>query len=399
MRLAKTFILLTLVIDAMGIGLILPVMPDLIRDVTGGDLSTAAIWGGVLTFVFAVMQFFFGPLIGNISDRFGRRPVLLVSLAIIAADYLVMAVAGSLWLLFAGRVVGGIFSATQSTASAFMADISKPEEKAANFGLVGAAFGVGFVLGPLIGGVLGELGPRAPFYAAAILAALNCVFGFFVLPETVTDAIRRPFSWIRANPFGAFYVLGRMPEVGRLLVLFFLYEFAFFVYPAIWAYFTAARFGWEPGMIGISLASFGIAMAVVQGGLIRVILRVLGDRGTVLYGFAFNALAFLVLAFIQTGWVALVFTPITALGAVVTPALQAMASRRVGDDQQGELQGAITSVRSVAVIFSPLAMTQIFAIYTSGDGPYLPGAPFLLSMVLMGVCAAVYVTRRRVDSL
>jgi len=319
-------------------------------------------------------------------------------MGILAVDSLVMAVAGTLWLLFLGRVVAGIFSATQSTASAFMADISKPEEKAANFGLVGAAFGVGFVFGPLIGGLLGELGPRAPFYAAAILAAGNAIFGYFVLPETVTDKIRRPFDWRRANPFGALKVLGKMPEVGRLLFLFFLYEFAFFVYPAIWAYFTAARFGWDTTMIGFSLASFGIAMALVQGVLIRVILARLGDQGTVLYGFAFNAMAFLVLAFVWNGWVALIFTPVTALGAVVTPALQGMASRRVGDDQQGELQGAITSVRSVAVIFSPLAMTQIFATFTSGDGPYLPGAPFLLSMALMGVCATVFLTRRRIQA-
>jgi len=394
-RLPVVFILLTLVIDAMGVGLILPVMPELIKSVAGGDLANAAIWGGVLATVFAVMQFLFGPVLGGLSDRFGRRPVLLVSMATIALDYVVMALAGTLWLLFLGRLVGGILAATQSIAAAFMADISRPEDKAANFGLLGAAFGVGFVLGPLVGGLMATFGPRAPFYAAAALAALNFAIGLFVLPETVTQSNRRRFNWRRSNPFGVFKHLGKLPDVSRLLLLFFLYEFAFFVYPAVWAYFTLERFGWTPQMVGISLASFGVSIAIVQGLLIRKVLAWFGTRGTVVFGLLFSAIAFFVLAILQDGFLALMFTPFSALGVVVTPALQSMASSRVGDDQQGELQGAITSVRAVAVILSPLVMTQTFALFTRNEAMYLPGAPFLLSLGIMAICMVVFLTRRR----
>ncbi len=394
-RNAFAFILATLVIDAMGIGLILPVMPDLIAEIHGGTLGNAALWGGILATTFACMQFLFGPLVGALSDRFGRRPVLLVSLAVMAFDYLVMAVAGTIWLLFLTRVVGGITAATQSAAMAFIADISPPEKKSANFGLVGAAFGVGFVLGPVIGGILGEYGTRAPFYAAALLAGGNVVFGFFVLPETVTDRIRRPFDIRRANPLGAFRKMAELPEVSRLLFLFFLYEFAFIVYPAVWAYFGKARFGWSPAMIGTSLAAFGIAIAIVQGGLIRVALRRLGERGTIIYGIAFNLCAFLFLSVVWNGWLALAFTPITALGAVVTPALQGRMSRIARDDQQGELQGVVSSARSVAAIFSPLVMTQIFWLATPATGWQLPGAPFLLSATIMVACLAVFLRMPR----
>lgn len=379
----------------MGIGLILPVMPDLIAEVQGGTLGSAAVWGGILASVFAVMQFVFGPIVGSLSDRYGRRPILLVSLGVMCLDYLVMAVAGSIWLLVLTRVIGGITAATQSTASAYIADISAPEEKSANFGLVGAAFGVGFVLGPVIGGLLGELGTRAPFYAAAALAGANMVFGWLVLPETVTDRIRRPFLWRRASPLGAFRKLSELPDVRRLLLLFFLYEFAFIVYPATWAYFTKERFGWSPGMVGLSLALFGVAIAVVQGGLIRLVLRRLGERGTIVYGILFNFSAFVVLAVLVNGWVALAFVPLTALGAVVTPALQGRMSRIAGDDQQGELQGVISSTRSVAAIASPLVMTQVFFLATAGGGLYLPGAPFVLSACIMVLCLAVYLARSR----
>jgi MFS transporter, DHA1 family, tetracycline resistance protein len=395
-RLPLAFILLTVMIDSMGIGLILPVMPDLLEEVGGLSLAEAAIWGGILTTSFAVMQFVFSPVVGNLSDRFGRRPVMLVSLAVMAADYLVMAVAGSLWLLLAGRIVGGIAAATHSTANAFMADISAPHEKAARFGLVGAAFGVGFVLGPLLGGLMAEFGTRAPFYAAAALAALNLAFGLLVMPETLPPRLRRPFRLARANPFGAFLSVGRLPGVGRLLAMFFLYQVAFMVYPAVWAFFGTARFGWEPRMIGLSLAAFGIAMALVQGGLIRVILRVLGERKTVFYGLVFNLFAFLALGLVESGTVALILTPLTALGAVVTPALQGIMSRTAPDDAQGELQGVISSTASLAMVVSPLIMTQVFAAFTApGAAVFMPGAPFLVSSLLMLACMAVFVVRPR----
>lgn len=391
-RLPIIFILVTVVIDAMGIGLIMPVMPDLILEVRSGDLGRAAIWGGIMATTFAVMQFLFSPAVGNLSDRFGRRPVLLVALGVMTLDYLVMAVAGSIWLLLVGRLVGGITAATQSTAGAYMADISRPEEKAANFGLIGAAFGVGFVLGPLMGGLLAEYGTRAPFYAAAGLAASNMAFGFFVLPETVTDRIRRPFEWRRANPLAAFKHIGGLPGVGPLLIVTFLYGIAFFVYPAIWAYFGQARFGWGPGMIGLSLAMFGVSIALVQGVFMRPILKRIGERNAVLLGLGIDVLAFVFLAFVSNGMLALLLTPLTALGSMAGPAMQGIMSRTANDDQQGELQGALTSINAVAMIIAPLLMTQIFWFFTSSGAPFqLPGAPFLLSTALTLVCIAVFV--------
>lgn len=391
MRLTMTFILMTVVIDAMGIGLIIPVMPALLREIGDISLADAALWGGVLSTVFAVMQFLFGPIVGALSDRFGRRPVLLFSLFIMALDYLVMALAQVFWLLLLGRVIGGITAATQSAASAAMADISEPSEKTARFGLIGAAFGMGFVLGPLLGGLLAEFGTRAPFYAAAGLAALNMTLGYFVMPETVTDATRRPLSWARTNPLGAFRNVGLNPQLRRLLILFFIYQIAFFVYPSVWAYYTTERFGWSERTIGLSLASFGVSIALVQGGLIRLFLRWLGERGTVIYGIIFNGFAFLVLAFVENGTLALLFTPLTALGAVVTPAVQGMMSRQTANDSQGELQGVLSSTGALAMIFSPLLMTWVFSRFAAEDAPiYMPGAPFLLSVALMFVCMAVF---------
>ena len=262
-------------------------------------------------------------------------------------------------------------------------------------GLIGAAFGLGFVLGPLIGGALAEFGTRAPFYAAAALAALNALFGWIVLTETVTDRIRRPFVWRRANPFGAFRHLGNLPGIRQLLVVYFIYCVAFFVYPAVWAYFAQARFGWTPQMIGLSLALFGIMMAVVQGGLIRLILRRFGERATVIYGHAFDVAAFAAMALVTSGPLALVLTPLAALGAVITPALQGIMSKAVGDDSQGELQGVLSSINALAMIFSPLMMTSVFAAFTAPSAPvFFPGAPFVLSMLLMALGLVVFVRAR-----
>lgn len=398
-RLAKTFILLTVVLDAMGIGLIMPVMPDLIQEVKGGTLGTAAVWGGILATIFAVMQFFFGPAIGNLSDRYGRRPVLLVSLVVMALDYILMAVAHTITLLVIGRIIGGITAATHSTASAFMADISDPDEKSANFGLIGAAFGIGFVLGPLIGGLLAEFGTRAPFYAAAVLAGANALFGYFVLPETVTDKIRRPFTWARANPLGAFANIGKLPGLFKLMLIFFVYEVALYVYPAIWAYFGAERFDWSPGMIGLSLAVFGTSIAIVQGVLMRPILARIGERNAVTLGLTIEALSLTALGFVTNGWVALALTPISALGSICGPALQGIMSRTADDNQQGELQGTLTSIRAVATICAPLIVTQTFFYFTSEHAPfYAPGAPFLLSALLVAGCIGIFLSRPKGSS-
>lgn len=397
MRLPVLFILITVVLDSMGIGLIMPVMPDLLREVSGGTLAQAAIWGGILSTAFAVMQFIFGPVIGNLSDRFGRRPVLLIALFVMMLDYLVMALAGSLWLLLIGRIVGGITAATHSTAGAYMADISAPEDKAANFGLIGAAFGIGFVLGPVIGGLLAEYGTRAPFYAAAILSGLNLLFGYFVLKETVTKEMQRPFRWRRANPLGAFSQMSLTPGLRLLLVVYLLYSIAHYVYPAVWSYFTQERFGWSPQMIGLSLALYGISVAVCQGGLTRPILNRFGNRKTVVYGHVIEIAAYIVIAVLTNGFWMLALIPIAALGSVMTPALQGVMSRMVGDDQQGELQGVFASIAALAMILAPLVMTLVFAAFTSKNAPiYLPGAPFLVSALLM-FAALMLFNRSRVN--
>jgi DHA1 family tetracycline resistance protein-like MFS transporter len=395
MRLPVLFIMFTVLIDAMGIGLIMPVMPDLMVEVGGGTLGAAALWGGLLSTSFAAMQFLFGPVVGGLSDRFGRRPILLVSLVAMAADYLLMAVAGTIWLLLIGRIIGGITAATHSTANAYIADISKPEDKSANFGLIGAAFGLGFVLGPLIGGLLAEYGTRAPFYAAAVLSGLNALFGWVVLKETVTDAIRRPFSLKRANPFGAFKALSKLPMIGTLLGVYFVYSIAHTVYPAIWSYFGKERFDWDPATIGLSLGLFGIMMAVVQGFLIRPAIKYLGERGTIIYGLFFDILAFGFLSLVTSGTVALFFIPVAALAGIVSPALQGLMSQAVGDDQQGELQGALTSLSALAMIISPMLMTTTFAAFTAETAPfYMPGAPFLLALILTLIAIALFMRHR-----
>ena len=395
-RLATTFILISVMLDSMGIGLIMPVMPDLIQEVEGQGIGAAAVWGGILATIFAAMQFLFGPTVGNLSDRYGRRPVLIISLVIMAFDYVLMALAHTIWLLIIGRIIGGITAATQSTSAAYMADISEPHEKAGNFGLIGAAFGMGFVLGPLLGGVLAEFGTRAPFWAAALLAAANAVFGYYDLPETVTDKIRRPFEWRRANPLGAFRNIGALPGLKRLMLITFVYTIAFFVYPGVWAYFGAERFGWGPGMIGLSLGVFGIGIALVQGLLIKPVINRIGERRAVILGLSIDVLAFVALGFITNGLVALALTPLTALGSIAGPALQGIMSRTASDDQQGELQGTVTSINAVATIVAPLMVTQTFWYFTTDSAPlYLPGAPFLLSAVLTSGCICVFVQTPR----
>ncbi|WP_127107589.1 TCR/Tet family MFS transporter [Pararhodobacter zhoushanensis] len=377
------FILITLALDAIGFGLIMPVMPDLLREVTGEDLAHAALWGGVLTGGFAVMQVLCGPMIGNLSDRFGRKPVLLLSLAVLSADYLVLALAGTIWLVFLARLINGVTSATYGTATAYIADISTPEQKAQRFGLIGAAFGAGFIMGPALGGILAELGTRAPFYAAAAVAALNLGFGALVMRESLTPINRRPFSWRRANPFGAFKSIGKLPGLGRFLTIYAAFEFAFIVYPVIWTYFAIARFGWTPGQVGGSLALYGLGMVLVQGVLIRVAIRLLGRRGAMLVGTLAALVSFSALAVIDNGTVAMMLIPLSSLAGLVSPALRAEMSDRVAANQQGELQGALASLHAIGMIGAPLVYTQVFARF-SGDQAILdlPGMVFIIPALL-----------------
>jgi MFS transporter, DHA1 family, tetracycline resistance protein len=395
-RLALTFILTTVTLDAIGIGLIFPVMPDLIQEVTGRPLSEAALWGGVLAAAFAVMQFLFGPVIGALSDRFGRRPVLLLSLAVMAADYLVMALSSSIWLLLAARLVAGITAATFATAGAYIADITPPNERGRRFGLIGAGFGVGFVLGPLIGGLLGTIDSRAPFYAAGALALANMAFGYFVLPETVTDATRRPFALARANPLGALRALDRLPGLRLILATYLILGIAMNVYPTVWAYFGQARFGWDSKMVGVSLAIYGVSFAVGQAMLVGPLIRRFGEHRAAHYGMWVNVITLVGLGLVVSPVLALMLTPVTALGGVVTPALQAIASRAAPANAQGELQGVFASMNAIAMITAPLIMTTTFATFTGPTAPvFAPGAPFLLAATLMLACIALHVLGHR----
>jgi MFS transporter, DHA1 family, tetracycline resistance protein len=386
------FILITLTLDAIGFGLIMPVMPDLLREVSGGDIAQAALWAGALTGGFAAMQFLFGPVIGNLSDRFGRKPVLLLSLAVLSADYVILALAGSIWLVFVARLLTGAASSTFGTAAAYLADISTPEQKAQRFGLIGAAFGLGFVMGPALGGLLAEFGTRAPFVAAAVLAAANLVFGAIVMRESLTPERRRPFVLARANPFGAFRHIGRMPGLGPYLGAYFVHEFAFAVYPITWAYFAIARFDWSPGQVGLSLALFGLGFAVVQGALIRPAMARLGRMRSMVLGTFSATVALIGLTFVTDGTLALMLIPLSSLGGLVIPALRAELSDRVSESQQGELQGAMGSLRAVGMMSAPFVFTSAFAVFTGPSAPvFLPGVAFgiaaLLNLVVLALLA------------
>ena len=380
MRLPVIFIFITVVLDSMGIGIIAPVMPDLIREIGDIDLSQAALWGGALTVVFAINQFIFSPAVGGLSDAYGRRPVLLIALFVMAADYLIMGFAQSMWLLFVGRFIGGITAATQSTAAAYMADISSSEDKAKNFGLLGAAFGIGFILGPMIGGLLAEYGSRAPFFAAAAIAFANMLFGYFVMPESVTAETKRRFEWRRANPFGAFKQMKKLPALMPMLMVYLLLSIAFFVYPSVWAFFGRAQFNWDARMVGLSLAAYGFGIAIIQGVLIRPILAGIGEKRTAILGMCLHLATFLMYPFMTQTWHIFVFMPISVFSAVAVPALQGLMSNSVPDNAQGELQGAMSSLTAIATIISPFLMTQVFSYFTRDDAPlFLPSAPFLLS--------------------
>lgn len=395
-RLALTFIIATVVLDTIGIGLIFPVMPDLMAQVTHGTLSEAAKWGGMLTASFAVMQFLVGPIVGNLSDRFGRRPILLTSLVVMVLDYIVMATAQTIWLLLAARIVAGIAAATHSTASAFIADISAPDERAKRFGLIGAAFGIGFVAGPIIGGLVAGIDPRAPFWVAAVLAAANLVFGFLVLPESLAPENRRPFSFARANPLASFAAIKRLPGLNRLLLVSFIYALTFNVWPAIWSYYGKAAFGWNASWIGFSLAVFGVFSAIVSATLVAPMIRRYGERKTATIGMVVEVGSYAFYGFATSGILALFFTPWAAFGGVTGAALQAMLSRATPEDQQGELQGINSSINALAMILAPLVMTWIFGIFTAADAPvFLPGAPFLLSAALMVVGVLIFVASPR----
>lgn len=382
-------------LDAIGIGLIMPVWPELIKQVGDVSMADAALWGGFLSFTYAGMQFLFGPFLGNLSDRFGRRPVLIVSLVFMGLDYFLMAIAPTLFLLFIARMLSGITGATYSTAAAYLSDTSKKGERSANFGYIGGAFGVGFVLGPAIGGLLAEFGVRMPFIVAGVFALLNAAFGYFVLPETLSKDKRRTFEWRRANPFLALLRVRQLPAVGGLMLVVFISSTANNVYPAIWSFFTIERFSWEPSMVGYSLAAYGVCAAIAQALVLGWMIKRYGVEKTAVIGMFIAIITLGYLTVIDQAWLVFVGMPITALSAIVGPALQGMMADQVADEEQGELQGVFASVISISAIVSPLLMTFIFQQFTKENAPmYLPGAPFAAAAILSAVALLTFYISR-----
>ena len=391
----------TVVLDSMGIGIIIPVMPALFAEVTGSEkISDIAIWGGLLASTFALMQFIFGPILGALSDRYGRKPILLLALFVMAAYYLLMGFAQTLWLLFLGRLIGGITAATHATANAYMADISSPEEKAARFGMLGAGFGLGFVLGPLIGGLLGEWGPRAPFFAAAMLAAANGVLCYFVLKESLKTKNQREFMWYRANPIGAILDLRKFEGIYSLLLVFLLFTIGTSIYAAIWPFFTVERFSWSPGMIGISLTIYGVCFAIVQGVLVRPAIKIWGEKKTIIIGFCFEFSAMVTFAFLTDGKILIILIPLASLGVLAQPAIQAILSKSVGDDRQGAIQGVASSLNAIAMVITPITMTWILAVFSDKTAKYyFPGMPFLFSALMVLLCLFIISRRKQASTL
>ncbi len=387
---AVGFIFITLLIDVIGFGIIIPVMPKLISQLKHVDISTASRYGSLLMFSYAVVQFFFAPILGNLSDKYGRRPVLLFSLFGFGIDYLFLALAPTYGWLFIGRIIAGITGASMTTGAAYIADVSTLETRAKNFGMIGAAFGLGFIIGPMIGGLLGSLGPRIPFYAAAALALINCAYGYFVLPESLSKENRRTFEWKRANPVGALMHLKKYPAIGALAVSIFLVYLGAHAIMSNWSYFTMYRFKWDEKMVGISLAVVGVLVAAVQGGLTRVINPKLGNEKTLYTGLALYAFGMLLFGLASQSWMMFVFLIPYCLGGIAQPALQAVMAGKVPPNAQGELQGTITGLMSLAAIIGPLLMNNLFFYFTHSQAPIqLPGAPFLLAAVLMASSAFI----------
>jgi len=387
---AMGFIFVTLLIDVTGLGIIIPVFPRLIGQLTGGNISQVSQWGGWLTVIYAVMQFICAPIIGNLSDKYGRRPVLLTSLLGFSIDYLFMAFAPTIWWLFLSRVIAGITGASITTASAYIADVSTHETRAKNFGLIGAAFGLGFIIGPSLGGLLAHYGLRVPFFVSAVFCLLNALYGYFVLPESLSKENRRSFEWKRANPLGSLNHLKKYPAVLGLIGSLVLVYIAAHALQSTWTYINIERFNWSPEKLGYSLTVVGAMTALVQGVLIRYINPKLGNEKSVYIGLAIYSVGMLAFAFANQSWMMFVFMIPYCLGGIAGPALQAILAGHIPRNEQGELQGALTSMMSLTSIVGPLVMTNLFAFFTKPNAPvHFSGAPFLLGSVLLMASALV----------
>lgn len=385
------FIFITILVDVIGIGIIIPVTPKLIQHLTGEGISEASIYGGMLAISYALMQFVFSPVLGGLSDRFGRRPVLLIALLGLGIDYIFMAFAPSIAWLFVGRILAGISGASFTTATAYIADISEPEKRAQNFGLVGAAFGIGFIIGPVIGGICSKWGTEVPFLVAAAFSLLNFIYGYFILPESLKPELRRKFEWKRANPVGSLIHLKKYPMVlGLVATLVFLYLAGKSV-ESTWSYYTMYKFTWDETMVGYSLGVVGIIVAIVQGGLIRTVIPKLGHTKSIFIGLPLMFIGLLLFAFSTQGWMMMAALVPYCLGGITGPALQGVISNQVPANEQGELQGALTSLMSLTAIIGPLIMNNLFSFFTSSNAPFvLPGAAFIAGafMLLIGALFA-----------
>src|ERR1700743_3685915 len=389
---ALGFIFATLLIDVMGLAIIIPVFPKLIEHLIHGNVSDASLYGGWLTAVYAIMQFFCSPLIGNLSDKYGRRPVLLCSLEGFCIDFMFFAFSPTIGLLFIGRIIAGFTGASFTTANAYIADISEPEKRAANFGLVGVAFGLGFIIGPVIGGILARYNVQYPFLAAAGLAFLNALYGYFILPESLAPEHRRPLELKKINPFTSLIQLNKYKSVVGLAASLFLIYFAVQSVQSVWAYYTIYKFNWSETMVGISLGVVGFLIALVQGGLIRFINPNLGNERSIWVGLLFYSLGLILFAFASKGWMMFVFLIPYCLGGIAGPALQGYMSNSVPPNEQGNLQGGLTGLMSISSIFGPWSMTWTFHFYTKPNSPVLfPGAPFAIGAILMLLSAILAV--------
>jgi len=392
------FVFITVLVDAVGFGIILPVLPELIMKLTGEGLSQASIYGGWLWFAYAVMQFFCAPVLGNLSDRFGRRPVILFSLLTFGIDYLIMGFAPTLFWLFVGRSIAGMAGASFTPAYAYLADVSPPHRRAQNFGLIGAAFGAGFILGPAIGGLLGVMGTRAPFFAAAGLALINFLFGLFVLPESLPRDSRRSFNLRRANPLGTLLQIRKYPSVIGLLQVLFLWQLAHQVFPSTWAYYTMLKFNWSEWEVGISLAFVGTIMAFSTAGMTRLLVPRLGEQRAALSGLLSGSAAFFGYAFASRGWMMYAFLVAWLFAGLVQPSIQGLMSQQVPANAQGELQGGVASLYSLTAVVGPPLMTQLFGYFSSERARiHFPGAAFLCAALLAIAGLLVFVRATRPD--
>jgi DHA1 family tetracycline resistance protein-like MFS transporter len=382
---AVTFIFITVVLDVLALGIIVPVLPPLVVAFLGGDTARAAEIYGLFATAWALMQFVASPVLGALSDRFGRRPIILLSVAGLGLDYVLMALAPTLGWLFVGRVISGVTSASFATAAAYIADVTPPEQRAKSFGLIGAAFGLGFVLGPVMGGLLGTVNPRLPFWVSAALCLTNAMYGLFVLPESLPPERRSRFSWARANPIGSLRLLRSHPELFALACVTFLYYVAHEVLPSTFVLYTTYRYGWTTGTVGLTLALVGVCTAIVSGKLVGPIVARIGERRAALAGLACGAVAFSMYGLGPTGTAFLAGVPIMALWGLYGPSAQGIMTQRVLQSEQGQLQGAIMGLRGLTGLFSPFLFTYTFATFISDSRLYLPGAPFLLAALLLVV--------------